>query len=83
MGPRADAELALLEIPEAAQEVIASLLSELGYAEAGKPYTGKLPDEASTALKNSGLELPKDVTPTLVALAKLNWLRSKPRFDLF
>ncbi|MFO1173118.1 MAG: caspase family protein [Hyphomicrobiaceae bacterium] len=83
-GPRADAELALLEIPEAAQkQAIASLLSELGYAEAGKPFTGKLPETARAGLTDAGLEVPKDVTATLIALAKLNWLRSKPRFDLF
>jgi TPR repeat protein len=83
-GPRADAEFALLEIPEAAQsQAIAQLLADLGYAKKGTEYTGQLPQEALADLTESGFGAPKGVTPTLISLAKLSWLKSKPRFDLF
>lgn len=83
-GPRADAELALLEIPEVAQmQAIAKLLADLGYAETGEAFSGKLPDKAMAGLSEAGFDPPKGVTPALIALAKLSWLKSKPRFDLF
>ncbi|MEZ5924075.1 MAG: caspase family protein [Hyphomicrobiaceae bacterium] len=86
-APRADAELALLAIPEAAQRQATSrLLVELGYADADAAKAGlkgKVGDKVQADLGAAGLERPKGTTATLVALAKLKWLRSKPRFDLF
>jgi TPR repeat protein len=86
-GPRADAELALLKIPE--QELakaVAAALVEAGYADSKAAPDGLAGEAKKKVLADAaaaGLPPPASTTETLVTLAKLNWLRSKPRFDLF
>lgn len=86
-GPRADAELALLKVPEKAQKrAVAAALVELGYAdkessEAG--FKGAVKEKVLADAKSAGFPTPKGTFETLVTLAKLKWLRSRPRFDLF
>lgn len=86
-GPRADAELALLKIPEPAQkQAIAAALIDLGYADAPSAQAGlkgTVKERVLAEAKSAGLPPPKGTTETLVTLAKLKWLRSRPRFDLF
>ena len=80
--PRAAAELELLAIPEKNQlAAIDLVLKELGYPTAAKK--GTLDAKTLKDLAKAGIPAPKKTTETLVALAKLKWLKSKPRFDLF
>jgi TPR repeat protein len=86
-APRADAELAMLAIAEADQkQAVGATLVELGYADAAlaaNGLKGAVKEKVLADLAATGLEAPNNTTATLVALAKLKWLRSKPRFDLF
>lgn len=73
--------------PESDQkQAVAATLVELGYADAAvaaRGLKGAVKEKVLADLAAAGFEAPKDTTATLVALAKLKWLRSKPRFDLF
>lgn len=84
--PRAAAELALIAIDEAQQAVaIGLLLKDLGFEPPKSPgkLSAKLRQALSAEYKARGIGEPKGTTKTLVALARLKWLKSRPRFDLF
>jgi hypothetical protein len=81
-----EASLQLTKIGEDDQrQAIQVLIGELGLPLPKRPgvVEGTVRKAMAAALTEYGIAEPKGTTAVLVALARLKWLRSRPRFDVF